>query len=54
MINEPMILMLSKYEMKQIITKVQTTYNINHSTFKRYAEKRCLEKKVTTDGLLEF
>lgn len=40
MINEPIILMLSKYETKQIITKIQTTYNINYSTFKRYAEKR--------------
>lgn len=53
-INDPIILMISKHEMKQILTHIHNTYNINYSTLKRYAKKRYLDKKSTDFGLIKI
>lgn len=53
MINDPIILMISKPEMKYIISNIQKTYHINYSTLRRYAQKRHFGKKETAYGLLK-
>lgn len=52
MINSPIILMISKHEMKHILTRAQEKHHINFSTLRRYAKKRYLGKHPKDFGLL--
>ncbi|MEC6749180.1 DUF6577 family protein [Marinilactibacillus sp. XAAS-LB27] len=52
-LNDPLILMISKPEIKTIVSNLQKAYHINYSTLNRYSKKRYLGERITKYGLLQ-